>query len=120
MTALTLMMFFATIVLDVAGQMSFKLGLNGLAESDTSAVFWRRIAGAPLIWSGVCAYALELGLWIAVLSQARLSVVFPLASLSYGGVLVASRTILGEPISWRRWGGVLMITAGVALVSLDL
>ena len=119
MTALALMMFFGTVVLDVAGQMSFKLGLNGIAESDTSTVFWRRLAGAPLIWSGVGAYALELGLWVAVLSQARLSVVFPLASLSYCGVLLASRAVLGEPISWQRWSGVLMITAGVALVSLD-
>ena len=120
MTLLTLLMFLATVVLDVAGQMCFKLGLNELGDPDAAPAFWRRIAGSSLIWSGVCAYALELGLWVAVLSQTRLSVVFPLASLSYCGVLIAGRYFLDEPISWRRWGGVAMITAGVALVSLDL
>jgi drug/metabolite transporter (DMT)-like permease len=78
------------------------------------------VATSPLIWTGALAYALELGLWVAVLSRMRLSVVFPLASLGYCGVLFASRYVLGEPISWRRWGGVAMITAGVALVSLDM
>jgi drug/metabolite transporter (DMT)-like permease len=122
MTGLTLSMFAATILLDVVGQMCFKLGLNALDECDVpaSAAFWRRVALSPLIWSGALAYAVEFGLWIAVLSRMRLSVVFPLASLGYCGVLLVSRYFLNEPITWWRWGGVSMITAGVALVSADM
>jgi undecaprenyl phosphate-alpha-L-ara4N flippase subunit ArnE len=122
MTALTLSMFSATILLDVVGQMCFKLGLNAIDALDASGslAFWRHVAGSPLIWSGFVAYAVELGLWVAVLSRMPLSVVFPLASLGYCGVLLASRYLLGEPISWLRWSGVSMITVGVALVSLNL
>jgi multidrug transporter EmrE-like cation transporter len=122
MTTLTLLMLAATIALDVVGQMCFKLGLNALDAFDdgSAALFWRGVATSPPIWTGVIAYTLELGLWIAVLSRMRLSVVFPLASLGYCGVLLASRYVLGEPITWRRWSGVAMITAGVALVGLDM
>ena len=122
MTGLTLLMFAATIALEVVGQMCFKLGLNALDTFDdaSAAPFWRGVATSLPIWTGVLAYTLELGLWIAVLSRMRLSIVFPLASLAYCGVLLASRYVLGEPISWRRWSGVAMITAGVALVSLDM
>jgi hypothetical protein len=47
---------------------------------------------------------------------APLSLAFPLASLSYCGVLLASRFVLGEAVSRRRWLGVGLITAGVAIV----
>jgi drug/metabolite transporter (DMT)-like permease len=122
MTVLTLLMFAATIALDVIGQMFFKLGLNALdaCEERSGALFWRGVAASPLIWFGALSYVLELGLWVAVLSRMPLGIVFPLASLGYCGVLFASRYILGEPMSWRRWSGVAMITAGVALVSLEL
>jgi undecaprenyl phosphate-alpha-L-ara4N flippase subunit ArnE len=73
-----------------------------------------------MIWSGVVAYAVELGPWVAVLARMPLSVVFPLASLGYCGVLFASRYFLDEPISWVRWSGVSLITIGVALVGLNL
>ena len=122
MTPLTLAMFLATILLDVVGQTCFKLGLNAIEARDVpgTPVFWRHVAGSPMIWSGLVAYAVELGLWVAVLARMPLSVAFPLASLGYCGVLFASRYFLDEPISWVRWSGVSLITVGVALVSLNL
>jgi drug/metabolite transporter (DMT)-like permease len=119
MTAAFLALFAVTVLLDVVGQLWFKLGLTRLPEkqpSDHIGVFWKRVFSSPLLWAGIAAYALELILWLAVLANAPLSFVFPLASLSYVGVLVASRIVLGETLSRRRIAGALLITAGVALV----
>jgi len=119
MSAAFIVLFTVTVLLDVTGQIWFKLGLNRLPAKqahDHLGVFWKRVFSSPLLWAGIGAYAVELVLWLAVLANAPLSFVFPLASLSYVGVLVASRVILKEMVSMRRWAGALLITLGVTLV----
>ncbi|PWR23061.1 EamA family transporter [Zavarzinia compransoris] len=106
-----------TIVLDVAGQVCFKLGLNRSAGSAGPRSFWRRVAGTPLIWAGVAAYAIDLGAWLFVLSRVPLSLAVPLASLSYCGIALAGRLLLGERLSPRRWAGTVLIALGAAIVS---
>ncbi len=117
-TALTVL-FLITVGLDVLGQLWFKLGLMRLPEkqaSDHIGVFWKGVFSSPLLWAGIATYVVELGLWLAVLANAPLSFVFPLASLGYVGVMLASRFVLKEMISPRRWAGALLITLGVAVV----
>jgi drug/metabolite transporter (DMT)-like permease len=109
-------LFALTVVLDVAGQTAFKLGLS----SPSDAPLWKRVATSPMAMAGFAAYAVELVLWLAVLSRAPLSVAFPLAALSYCGVLVTSRLILRERVSPRRWLGASIVTLGVALVCLSV
>lgn len=119
MSVAFIILFTVTVLLDVIGQIWFKLGLNRLPPKqahDHLGAFWKRVFTSPLLWAGIGAYAVELGLWLAVLANAPLSFVFPLASLSYVGVLVASRVILKETVSMRRWAGALLITLGVTLV----
>jgi drug/metabolite transporter (DMT)-like permease len=119
MTAAFLFLFAVTVAIDVVGQLWFKLGLTRLPPKqahDHIGVFWKRVFSSPMLWAGIGAYAVELILWLAVLANAPLSFVFPLASLSYVGVLIASRLVLGETLSRRRVAGALLITAGVALV----
>lgn len=119
MSAAFLFLFAVTVALDVVGQLWFKLGLTRLPAKQTEdhiGVFWKRVFSSPMLWAGIAAYAVELILWLAVLANAPLSFVFPLASLSYVGVLVASRLVLGETLSRRRIAGAVLITAGVALV----
>nr|GFD16280.1 hypothetical protein [Tanacetum cinerariifolium] len=69
-----------SILLDVIGQLAFKLGLDQLPEHEGGfrlGRFWRQIAGAPLLWCGVSAYVIEFITWLFVLSLAPLSLVFP-------------------------------------------
>jgi drug/metabolite transporter (DMT)-like permease len=111
-TPVVILAFAATVLLDVAGQLAFKLGLNVPRQGP----LWRRVLASPATLAGVAAYGLELVLWLVVLSVADLSVAYPAAALAYGGVLLASRIVLGEPVSRRRWLGAGIITLGVALV----
>ena len=55
---------------------------------------------------------------LALLSWADLSYVLPVTSIGYVVVALLGRLMLGEDITPRRWAGIVLIMAGVALVSL--
>ena len=108
----------ASVICDVAGQICFKRGVGHHAD-DSAHGF---IGGAlqtlrsPWILGGLLIYVLEFVVWFAALSLAPLSLAFPFAALSYCGVVFASRYILHERVSARRWFGTAAIAAGVALI----
>lgn len=104
-----------TIILEIIGQIAFKIGLTGQDELP----LWRRVVTSLPIMLGVLSYAVELVLWLIVLTVAPLSVAFPLAALAYCGTMFASRFILKEEISSQRWVGASIITLGVTLVCLS-
>ena len=54
---------------------------------------------------------------LALLSWADLSYVLPVTSVGYVLVALISKVMLNEAITDRRWAGILLIMAGVALVS---
>ena len=54
---------------------------------------------------------------MALLSWADLSYVLPVTSVGYVLVALAGRMLLHEQITTRRWSGIALIMAGVALVS---
>jgi drug/metabolite transporter (DMT)-like permease len=54
---------------------------------------------------------------MALLSWADLSYVLPVTSVGYVIVALIGRVLLNEAIPPRRWAGILLIMAGVALVS---
>ena len=56
--------------------------------------------------------------FLAVLSWADLSVVFPATTLVYVIGTLAAKFILQETISMHRWAGTMLVCLGVGLVSL--
>lgn len=117
LTVIALVAF--SIVLDVAGQLFFKLGLDRLPELEGGFrlnAFWGQVFNAPLLWCGIGAYVIEFFVWLEALSRAPLSLLFPAAALAYCGVVLAGKLMLGEIVTARRWLGTLVITAGVMLV----
>jgi drug/metabolite transporter (DMT)-like permease len=53
---------------------------------------------------------------MALLSWADLSYVLPVTSVGYVLVALIGKVLLNETITGRRWAGILLIMAGVALV----
>jgi uncharacterized membrane protein len=53
---------------------------------------------------------------MALLSWADLSYVLPVTAIGYALVAIVGRVALNEQISVKRWIGIGLITAGVALV----
>lgn len=55
---------------------------------------------------------------MALLSWADLSYVLPVTSVGYVVVALIGKLLLSEAITPRRWAGIVLIMAGVALVSI--
>jgi len=112
----------ATVLCDVCGQVCFKLGVghDDAHASSRSGItgFVLDLVGSPWVMAGLLIYVVEFIVWFAALSLAPLSVAFPFMALSYCGVVVASRWILKERVSLRRWLGTIAVAGGVALVCL--
>jgi drug/metabolite transporter (DMT)-like permease len=66
---------------------------------------------------GVALLVLWLISRMALLSWADLSYVLPVTSIGYVLVALAGKAFLHEAIGAKRWSGILLIVAGVALVS---
>ena len=119
MTLIVIALVAFSIVLDVIGQLCFKIGLDRLPELEGGFrlnAFWSQVFNAPMLWAGIAAYVIEFFVWLEALSRAPLSLLFPAAALAYCGVVFVGSVLLGEHVSRRRWLGTLVITVGVMLV----
>jgi drug/metabolite transporter (DMT)-like permease len=56
--------------------------------------------------------------FLALLSWADLSLVFPATALVYVTGTLAAKFFLGEAVTMHRWAGTMLVCAGVGLVSL--
>lgn len=116
-TLATLLLLLGSVACDVTGQVCFKLGVGHEPDGDGTTSLLHKVLHSPWIALGVAVYAVEFVLWFAALSRTRLSIAFPFTALGYVGVVLASRFILGERISLRRWAGIGTIVVGVVLVT---
>ena len=71
----------------------------------------------PTVSLGVVLLILWMASRMALLSWADLSYVLPVTSVGYVLVALAGKILLHEQISARRWAGIILIMAGVAVVS---
>jgi len=119
MTTSLALLFLASIVCDVAGQIFFKLGVERLPdfEGDGRSGFLRGLVTDGWLLAGIATYIVELVLWLKILSEAPLSLAFPLASANFLGITLASYLFLNERIGRRHWLGSILVTLGVVLVA---
>lgn len=73
----------------------------------------------PIIWSAILGYAAVFCSWIFILKEMELSKAFPITSLTFITVPMLGWLIFGESIGWMRAIGILIILAGVGLLSWD-
>ena len=118
MSAVSYILILGAVVFEVIGQICFKRGTGSeaLERDDNLRDFWTGVARSRWTYAGVCAYGVELFLWVAALHFLPLSQAFPLLSLSYCGVAIAGRWFLKERISARNAAGIVLITLGAACI----
>ena len=109
--------------LTLAGQIFFKKGVNGLRIESLANLkeyfyFLKKVLRSPMIWCGLLATMGWAILWIVVLDCTELSLAFPIESIQYVLIIIASYFFLKEPISWTRVLGTLLIVLGIILVPL--
>src|SRR5207302_11045409 len=109
--------FTAIVVLSNAfGDFFMKRGLPDTARLNTPLEYVTMLF-QPWVSLGVVLLILWQLSRMALLSWADLSYVLPVTSVGYVLVALAGRVLLNEQISSKRWAGIVLIVAGVALVS---
>jgi len=118
MTLTTLGLLLAAILLEVLGQICFKLGTRRASRIRPSKGGEVAHPGYLNRWIalGLAAYVVELSVWLAVLSTSQLSQAFPLLALSYCGVAIASRLIFKELLRPPAVVGICLISFGAAMI----
>lgn len=118
----TIGMVMIPVLIGVVGQILLKKGMSEVGQFDFAAVsqivpqFIRAFMN-PYVLAGFVFYFLSSLFWMVVLSRVQLSVAYPMLSLGYVFVLIASWFLFQEPVSAVRWLGVLVIMIGVTLIS---
>jgi drug/metabolite transporter (DMT)-like permease len=90
---------------------------RGMPESLAGPLEYITVLFRPWVSLGVVLLILWMLSRMALLSWADLSYVLPVTSVGYVLVAMVGRLLLHEQITNRRWGGIALIMAGVALVS---
>lgn len=90
---------------------------SGMPAQLNGALDYITVLFRPIVTLGVLLLILWLASRMALLSWADLSYVVPVTSIGYVLVALAGRVFLHEQITVRRWAGITLIMAGVALVS---
>ncbi|MEA3188300.1 MAG: hypothetical protein QOD99_2130 [Chthoniobacter sp.] len=110
MNVLTFLCVVLTEISSVAGQIFFKHAMS-LPSTRTRGKF------LSIFLSGIAVKALAFFLWLGLLSKFDLSYLYPFEGLSPILLVLAAAIFLREKMSRSLWIGVLLISAGVMLVS---
>jgi drug/metabolite transporter (DMT)-like permease len=121
MTASTFFFILAGVLLNAVAQLLLKAGVNPIGPI---ALRWDALlptAGQVLaqmpILAGLGCYVLSVAVWIVGLSRADVSQAYPMLSLGYVVNAIAAQWLLGEVLGPTRCLGLLLILAGVFLIS---
>jgi drug/metabolite transporter (DMT)-like permease len=113
------LMIILTVVTSSAGDILSAKGMSSGGELDFGVGGIGRaikyiITRKMVILGGLC-YVVAFFSLLSLLSVAQLSVAVPATALSFVTDTIGAYFILHERVHWRRWLGVICVTAGVVL-----
>ena len=109
-----LMLILISVSIGAIGQIAFKYGAMDL-EKNPGITLLDKLKW-PLV-VGLFLYGVSTILWILALRKVDLSYAYPMVSLGYAFVFIASYFFFHEPISWLRMGGLVFILTGIVMVA---
>ncbi len=120
---ITAIMVAIIVLADSAGDVFLTKGMKQVGAISTLnpralLAVGRRVLGNPSFLLGIFCMAVTFFAFLIVLSWADLSLVFPAKSLVYVFSTLGAKWALKEAVSLERWGGILLVCLGVALISL--
>jgi multidrug transporter EmrE-like cation transporter len=108
-----------SILLAVTGQLLMKKGMIIFGTFPASQLLQKIIPMFmnPYVFFGFASFGLSSIFWLVVLSRMELSFVYPMVSVAYILVAIASLILFKENVTLLRWLGILVIITGVFLIS---
>ncbi|MFH1562301.1 MAG: multidrug resistance protein [Nitrospirota bacterium] len=101
----------------VAGQLLLKMGVINAGNSESLFIDYLKMLSNPGVIVGGLLYLVSSLLWLLLLQRRHLSYIYPMVSLGYVLVVIASGFLFHEQVALMRWIGVGIICVGVTLVS---
>lgn len=115
MTGIVILLWLGNMLTDTGGQLAFKAAASGGCAKSWLG-HWRYMATRPWIWLGVAFYIGEFFFWTAFLAHVQLSTAMMLASFDTVAIMLGGRLFFKEVLPMWRLSGILLVTAGVAIV----
>ncbi len=121
MTLNTFFLILAGVLLNAVAQLLLKAGVTPLGAlnvelSTLLPTAFRVLTQWPIL-AGLACYVVSVGVWIVGLSRVDVSLAYPMLSLGYVVNAVAAWWLFGEALGPMRWAGMLLILAGVLVMS---
>lgn len=112
-----------TSICDTVNQLFLKSAINSLVSPHGNIReilrFVFKLILIPRVWISFLFSVISLCIWLFILSQVDLSFAFSADSMHYIFIALASRFILKEKVSPKRWVGIILIVVGIMLVSVS-
>jgi multidrug transporter EmrE-like cation transporter len=109
------------VILNAAAQLGLKAATHATGAIQASlpgaTLAARQLALSPAFWLALCAYAASLAVWIVGLSRVPVSQAYPVLSIGYVITALLAWATLGETLNFQRACGIVVIIAGVWLVT---
>lgn len=122
MSLMTWVLILSGVALNAAAQLLLKSATKPLAQftafnvdilGSSIAILFKSVP----FWSGMICYGASLCVWLAALSKAPVSTAYPMLSLGYVVVALASVAWLGESMTPLKIAGIVLICLGVVLLT---
>jgi len=115
------LLIFSNVFFTVIGHLMLKYGMTKVGRvssiSSLPATIYRSFSN-PFVLLGLAVFVGTSMLWLIVLSRVKLSLAYPMLSMSYVLAILLSWLLLKEHIPWIRILGAFVIISGVCLVSI--
>ena len=109
------------VLLNAAAQLLLKEGMRRIGHFEfvwaNIVPIGMQVAGNLFILAGLLCYVVSVAVWLLVLSRVEVSFAYPLLSVGYIVNAIAGYYLFQENLSLTRITGILIICAGVYLVT---
>jgi drug/metabolite transporter (DMT)-like permease len=106
-----------SVLLIAAAQLLMKKGVSYVPFNTSNLLSNYVLFLNPFLIIGLVSLFVGTVVWLSVLSKSELSYAYPLLSIGYIVVALASMFLLGENLGFMRWSGIFTICIGVFLMS---
>ena len=111
-----LSVFIVALLLEDVGFILLSRGMKATRRDPGTSRLWA-ILRHPEILVGVFLQALYYFLLLGLLRELPVSLIVPMTGFGYVLTALLARLVLREPVPMLRWGGISLITIGVALIA---
>lgn len=112
----TFLLVIVVVLLNSFGDLALAWGMRHATEVSANPIAYLKAMTNPFVDLGICLLTLWMLTRMALLSWADLSFVLPVTGTAYVLAAVLGNTFLHESISGAHWLGILLISAGTAMV----